>query len=498
MAKRQKLSKAASSRKRGPDGRFLTGLGGASAESVRRDYGGGDPSGHMMMELGVPGFKQQAGIVTEEYDQKLRGRKKYRKYEEMIRNSPMISTADRFNRVLVEQTDWTDKPPEGLEEDPEALALAKWFTDMRSDMEHGWTTFLSEAMDIIGWGWKWHEIVLKKRRGDTDSKQLRSKFNDGLWGVRKLMPIHHASKERWVFDEDDDVLGMIQRVETRGGVAVIPAAKCLRLQMSDRNSNPEPEGLLRASYRPYHYEEKETEIEAIGLSRNMAGYPQARVPWQALSPNAPPDLAALATAAKKMVREVHANQLAGVVYPSSEDRQGKTGFEFDLLKSSGKNSADTDTPIRRHRQDIAMIWLVQVVLLGSGPTGSWALASSFTEMVALALRAVLRRISEIVREQLYVRIARLNGFPLEKVPVPCFSDIEKEDIAPLFSALTAAVGADIIRPDDPLEEWARTKLDAPVRDAATERRGGVGSAPMQAPMDARAVVEALQTTLPGM
>lgn len=423
----------------------------------------GDHDRPLLSVAGLSGLRQYSGILDEEWHPKLRGRQADRVYTEMAANCPMIGAALFSMEMLIRQCTWRFDPSDTS--DPESVWLADWFDGARLDMASTWDQFLSDALSQMTFGWSLFEILYKLRKGDSIDPIFQSKHNDGFWGWRDFAIRSQDSRDSWKFDDEGATLGMHQRVITDSSLRFIPMEKCLLFRVRSHKQSPEGRSLLRSAYRSYYYMTREMEYEAIGIERNLAGLPIAKIPWQCMTAGATADEAALFTAAKKIVQHARQDTLSGLVWPGAFDREGKqTGFDFELMSASGKNVADADVIIKRHRADIMVSLLAEVLLLGQSGTGSWALASEQTNLMSMALNAILKGIAETIQNKAVVDLARLNGFNLDKLPTLAYSDVEKQDALKLSQSLATLVQSGIIVPDDELEAWTRTETGLPPRD----------------------------------
>jgi hypothetical protein len=422
----------------------------------RVDYGGA-----VLGSFGVSGLRKSAGYLQEEFDPNLRGRKADRFFREMSDNSPLIGGALWAMEALVRQVEWRFDAPEGSGD--AGTELADWYEGARTDMDSSWDTIVSDTMSMVPYGWAVSEVLYKIRRGMNDLAETRSKHEDGLFGWRDFAPRSQDSRLRWEFDREGNPIGLWQMVPTEPQLHYVPLAKCLHFRLRSRKRSPEGWSLLRPAAQPYHYVRRGQEIEMIGFERNVAGVPKFEIPWQMMSKAAPEGERTFRTLAEDTVRGLRVDAFSGIVVPCAEDRNGKTGFNLSLMSTSGKNAAEGDPIIQRHSRDMLIALLMQVVLLGSGETGSWSLASEFTDILAMALNAILRAIAEVITERAVRMLGRLNGFDPRLLPVLNFNDIEKPDMLHLAQILQTAIGAGVIVVDDELEAWFRNLGGMPAK-----------------------------------
>ena len=134
-------------------------------------------------------------------------------------------------------------------------------------------------------------------------------------------------------------------------------------------------------------------IEAVGVERELAGIPVARVPAEYLSPDATEGQIAFRNELQSILRDVKFNDQGYIILPSDTypDKDGApTGerlVDVELMSSSGTRNIDIDPIIRRYQHDIARSVLSEFLMLGGGSNGSYALSKSKTDLFLRALES---------------------------------------------------------------------------------------------------------------
>ena len=234
-------------------------------------------------ELGDTGLKRAAGYIDEEFLPALRGRKAVKVFREMSLNDPTVAALLFAIEQLLRQVEWTvvseDQTPEGQQ-------AVEFLESCMDDMSHTWSDMVAEALSFIVYGWSWHEIVYKKRVGpwETDPSK-RSKHTDGMFGWRKIPIRSQETLLRWIFDEDGGVKAMVQMPPPSYSQRIIPIDRSLLFRARQSKGNPEGISLLRGAYRPWFFKKRLEEFEAIGVERDLAGMPVARVPADYMKAN---------------------------------------------------------------------------------------------------------------------------------------------------------------------------------------------------------------------
>ena len=133
----------------------------------------------------------------------LRFEKATRVFTEMRDNDTTVGAILFAIEMLLRQVDWDVEPDP---DDPAGDARAEFLEECMEDMSHSWSDFIAECLSFLVFGWSFHEIVYKYRRGpDADPA---SKFTDGKLGWRKFPIRAQDTRLRWEFDENGGVQGL--------------------------------------------------------------------------------------------------------------------------------------------------------------------------------------------------------------------------------------------------------------------------------------------------
>lgn len=414
-----------------------------------------------MTEIGGSGLKYSAGIVDEEFLHQLKWPKATDIYKEMSSNDPVIGAMLFAIEMLIRQVSFDISPANDSEQ---ARDVAKFVESCFFDMEMTWEETISEILSFLPYGFSLHEKVYKKRMGPGQSdKRFKSKFADGKYGWRKLAPRSQDTIEEFLFDERGNLKGVKQLLPTTYKTLEIPREKFLLFRVNSRKDNPTSTSVLRTAYRPWYFKKKIEEFEAIGVERDLAGLPIAKIPSQYLSENATSEQKAVYAAIKNIITSIRKNEQAGVVWPSDRDESGNELFKLELLSANAPAKLyDTETIIQRYNANIAQTMLADFILLGQKSTGSFALSSDKTKMFAVAVGAWLGVIASVFNNDAIPDLLLINDIPLELAPTLKFGDIESRnptEIADFFEKLGRT---QFINQDTNLESWLRKQIGAPL------------------------------------
>ena len=422
-----------------------------------------------MNELGRSGLKHFGGTLYEEFLPNLQGTRGQKIYKEMSENSPIIGAMLFAVESLLRSVEWEVDPASQSSED---VAAAEFLEECKEDMSHTWEDFISEVLSMLIYGWSYFEIVYKRRKGPK--RTPTSAFDDGRIGWRKFALRSQDTLYRWEIDDTGGIKGMWQypvpSTPASGRLShetvLIPIEKALLFRTTSTKNSPEGRSVLRSSYRPWYYSKRIEEIEAIGIDRDLAGIPIARVPIELLSTERTADQTATYNYIKDIVTRTKRDEQNGIIWPRALDPEtGEDMFDFELLNSGSRRSFDTGAIIQRYMQQQAMTIMADFILLGHENVGSFALSSDKTELFAVALGAWLDGIEEILNRHAVPRLFELNDFGVEEFPKFRHGDIEKPDIQAVGTYVQhlAAAGAPLF-PDIELENRLRGYADLPEAD----------------------------------
>jgi hypothetical protein len=424
-----------------------------------------------MAELGATGLKRATGVIDEEFLPALRGRKAIKVYREMSLNDPMVGAMMFAIDKLIRQVHWR---VESSDTTPESTKAADFLESCMDDMSHTWNDMISEILSMLVYGFSWHEIVYKKRVGPWEKDPTRkSKYDDGLIGWRKIPIRSQETMLRWVFDDEGGVQGMVQIAPPLYKTAVLPINKSLLFRTGLYKGNPEGQSVLRTAYRPWFFKKRLEEFEAIGVERDLAGLPVAKVPSSYMKARQDTPEYKVYQAFKKMVQNVRRDEHEGLVLPQEYDQDTKQPlFEFELMSSGGSRTFDTNALIQRYEQRILMSTLADFILLGHEGTGSYAMHVDKTGIFRAALNVITDAIADTFNRHAIPRLFELNAWKLKELPKLVPNNVDPPDLSQLAQFMTSMGGLGMqFFPDPELEKFLRETAHLPeIPDELLEQR----------------------------
>lgn len=414
------------------------------------------------VELGVSGLKRSTGYIDEEFLPALKGRKGVQIYREMGDNDP-ITGALLFTLIqLLKGVDFNVNPGGKTSEHSKAARLVE--TSME-DMSTSFSDVVMEILSCLQYGWAWNEIVYKRRGGPNQKDgRLRSKYDDGLIGWRKMPLRSQETLMRWIFDETGDVVGMVQLGPPDYQMRTIPLSRSLLFRFGHHKGNPEGRSILRTSYRPWYYKKRLEEFESVGVERDLAGLPMVSVPADYLRADKNTKQGQMVEAMKKMVRSVRRNEQEGVVFPTAYDRETKQAlFKFELMSSGGARQHDTNALIQRYEQRQLMTVLADFIMVGhQGSTGTYNLHVDKTGIFRDALQGTAEMIADVFTRHAIPKLFARNGWQMDALPTLEPSHVDAPDLGQLAQFLTATAGLGFAwGPDVEMEKYLRNAAGMP-------------------------------------
>lgn len=397
--------------------------------------------------LGSTGLRQYGGLVVEEFLPDLRGSKASATYREMADNDPTVGAVLFAVSMLLRQASWAvqavDDSPEA--EDAKAFVEEVLFDDMCSTF----TDVMDEVCSMFQYGYAPLEIIWKRRP-------------DGKIGINSLALRAQPTVSRWQIDEADGTIDGLWQQPLSGPLVFIPIEKLLLFRTTVVRNNPEGRSLLRTSYRPWRNKKRVEEIEGVGIERDLAGLPVARIPGTFFDADADADDMLVRDRWNTLVKNIRNDAQQGLVLPSDRDHSGHYLYELTLMNSGSTRAIDTSKIIDRYDRQIATSVLADFIFLGQNSVGSFALSSDKTALFSTAIGGFLQSVAGVFNRHLLPRLWRLNRFDPEFMPKMVPGDVESVNLSELGGFITSLAGAGMpLFPDRELENHLRESAGWP-------------------------------------
>lgn len=454
----------------------MNGAALADEESIEKARAAG---GEDFLAVGDTGLREYGGVLAEEFRPALQGERGVQTYREMSEEDPTIGGALLAIDNLVRRVPWDFEPAPDSGKEGE-----RWADLCRSsmgDMSMSWADTISSIFSMVPYGWHYANVVLKHRNGEQPPKPddpnapASSDYDDGLVGWRVISPRSQDSKLRWEFD-GGTLRGMWQQPAS-GPAVFIPLERSALFRTSTRKNSPEGISVLRWLHRTWYFLRRLEEHEGIGIERDLAGLPVARVPPKMLGSNASAaDKLAIATI-KTMLMNVRRNANEGLLFPLEYDARGNELYKFELLSSGSRRQLDVSATIIRKRQELAIGLLADWLTLGHEANGSRSLGTAKMDMFENSLSTWCQSAADIWDAHLTPRLMRANGVPAKLAPKLRPGKVQQVDLEQFASAYSQLVSSGGWTPTVETENWSRSQLGAPPIGEDEWTAGQAGAVP---------------------
>ncbi len=406
--------------------------------------------------VGFIGLKTSSGFIEEEFLRELRWPQAGKVYQEMSSNDAVIGGCLYLIETLIKKANWRVKP---ASDDAGDIEAAQFVESCMFDMQdQTWSEFISDVLSMLAYGFSFHEIVYKIRRGPLEKDpKFKSNYTDGKFGWQELPIRSQASLSEWTYDNSTGkVIEFVQ--ETSQNPVKIPLDGNLLFRTKSNRNNPEGWSILRRAYRSWYFKKYIEELEGIGIERNLAGIPVLAPPPDVnLFDDNNEEMVKMLEWATQLVNELRQDRNHGIVLPNTE-------WELKLLGSEGSSkSMDTDTIIRRHEARMAMSMLSDVLILGGDRTGSFALAETKQGLFVQSLQALINSIADTLNTKALPKLFAVNNWTLEKLPKILADDLQQPSIKEI-ALLLRSLKPDISK-DQQLFNFILELMQAPTMDA---------------------------------
>ena len=397
-----------------------------------------------MGELGSTGLEVWSGFINKAYHADLTWPAVYTLYNRLRRSDPEIGGIIRPAFVnMARQLEVRVESPIDEPEDVDSRAV-EFLKEVLDDIDGGIVGMLEDWVSYVpfmGWGW-WEELLAMRRLdwsppGEDD---WRSKYDDGLIGIRRFAHRDHSSFVKWDMDDASGNVRGMEQMDVPNPAVVIPIERALHLTFGD-SSNPEGLSPLEAVWRVERRQRNYEIVHGIG-SEHAAGHLKFRKEEGKLSTG---DGSAISSMARSVMSAREGNYLA---VPA--------GIEADIMDVTFSAASDIFEMIKYLGMVKLQIYQMQFVAIAvTSGLGSQTAIEDSRAQALLAFNGMMagfmRQFNEQAVKRLFrhpVNAARFVG--LEKLPVVNIVPLETPTPMSELSQFIAQI-APVMPLDD--EDW---------------------------------------------
>lgn len=400
-------------------------------------------------ELGSMLPSQFSSVALLEYNTDLMGHSGLEIYNQMRKGDGQVAGYLKLLKTPVLGARWFISPASDSAQDKKVAefiekAMFVWPTT-------SWTQTIYEILSMLDFGYYLFEKVFVK--DVWKGKEIVR------W--QKFAPRHPLDVIRWDYDNTGGPKGIwLKTGKDPSGETFIKMSKLLAFTYDREGGNMEGTSALRPAYKHWFYKDNLYKIDAIQKERHGIGIPCVKLP-PGYTPN---DKAA----AQQLGRNLRTNERSYVVLPPL--------WDIVMLKLEGQ-PVDALASAVHHDLMISRSGLGHFINGGAGLDTETALG-----LFLKAQRYVAELIADVFNRHAIREMVSWNFSDVEEFPELRVRRIgETTDWRTMSFALRNLVGANIIKPDDELEDWAREEMDLPpvdkksVRETATPQAPGGGN-----------------------
>ncbi|MHA2063214.1 MAG: phage portal protein family protein [Candidatus Thorarchaeota archaeon] len=410
-------------------------------------------------EFGVTGLQRFGGTIREDYNRVWQNLLTMVPLVKEMLDHPVVGATMFAVEMYIRSAEWTVLPG-GVEQ--KDLDAREFLEGCMNDMSHTFSDHITQALSMLSYGFAPFEIVYKRRLGKIADPS--SDYDDGRIGWRKfafrsqdtLAPGHE-----WEFDKNGGVRGMYQKADYDREEVYIPIEKMILYRTTAAKNNPQGRSALRSSYQAWYYAKNFAEIEGISAERMGGGLP---VIYLGEGTNKSAGAGSDFNFAKQVVRDVRSDEQAGLVFPYQKQGQDGRGVLFELVSPPAKGVVDFNRAITRYNQQISQTLMAQFIFLGLTEYGTQSLAIELTELFNNAVNGWVSVMADVLNRYIVPRLFAFNTFDVEHLPQFHAAPTQKVDPEKLLNAITLAVGAGVLLPDQGTERKVRKALDLAQRE----------------------------------
>lgn len=160
-----------------------------------------------------------------------------------------------------------------------------------------------------------------------------------------------------------------------------------------------------------------------------------------MADDASPETKAVYDYFKNAIRNIQSNQQSGLILPSAYDPETRQPlFSFELVSTDGKKNYDISKIKDYYKALIFTSMQADVLLLGQGNTGSFALATVKGTLTAQAAEGMIKNILRTINTDLVRQTYELNGWDVSRMATLDYEglvDVDVETISKAFQRLGA-------------------------------------------------------------
>ena len=389
-------------------------------------------------EIGNTGLSISNGKVREDTILPLRGPKKIKLLEEMVKFDPTIGAFNNMYQSTASSVTWSIKPKDDT---PQAEEVANFINScLFEDLGHPFQDMIANALTASQYGFALIEPVYKIRNGYNSDKDKNSLFEDGLIGLAKLSSRYQGSITEWNYDDNyKNIISVKQKNPNSFVDNTIPYNKLLHFKHRSFNNNPEGSSLYLNCVTPYLKKKRTSLNEDIRYERGFDGLLDIQAPAPLLDPTTK-NPAYLQT--QKWIKDTAQNIRAGTDVAIAHPEYIKVG----IISSGEGNIPDADKIIAREDRNISVALLSDLFLSAQTSGISGGFTQSKIKIFTNLVKEMLDEIKRVIDFKLIPDLLEKNLMDLTLAPTIEYSEIGDLDLTNLMLFIQSADKSGLVPP----------------------------------------------------
>lgn len=422
-----------------------------SSTDVSNFAGGYRPN---LRPIGGSGTELQGGYFSEEYLQKLRGRRGAKLFDEMRRSEAQVSML--INAVMnpIKSAAWEVQPaPENSGIPLETAKLHAEYIEECRTKQIDWEAHLHEALTLLTFGYSLFEVVHQVI------------FNHPKFGtVNGLKGLAFRSQktiERWIVSDDTGDLESVEQwlqadyVSEGSAKRTMDAQHLLVMTLNKEGDNYEGIAALRPMYGPYFRKNLYLKILAMGIEQNAKGTVVGTSPA-----GLDEDDEQIANF-KTILQNYVAHESAYILKPA--------GWEVTVESHDFDPEKLKNVIVFENTEMINSLCANFLALGMNGGGGAFALGTDLSDFMLNGIKCIANIPRGVWNRKLIPDLIKLNFGEQVAYPTLEVSNIDDKAGKELADIVNTFVTSGVIKADDKLDESMRKRYGLPAADPATAR-----------------------------
>jgi hypothetical protein len=408
-------------------------------------------------EIGYSGLSIFDGVTNEEIKRELNFPYNIKTYREMSYHTSVNACLQLYENLISKVT-WRIVPPKDASE--EEKKQAEFVEQCLHDMDVPFRQVIKDALSSNVYGFAVLEKVYRRRNTNSGSM-----YSDNKIALKKIALRSQETIEKFIFDDSgNEILGVKQNLtNVQNGKlygnrskqeleVVLPRSKVMLVTTGRNRNDPYGKSPLRDVYLAWRYLTVIQEIEAAGVARDLQGMPVLKIPAQYMSDDASPDQKTIYENFKNIIRNIQNNSQSGVILPSQTDPETRQPlFDLTLLSTEGgKKNFDTGKVKEYYQNMIYTGLFADVLILGQGGVGSFALGQIKNSLTGSAVESMLDNIVEVFNRDVIRQLYELNGWNVARSSTLDYEGLHAVDLETLSKYWQRVTSVGLVEKDRPV------------------------------------------------